>query len=142
MTPLYRHLKSGVIYNLIMTAKMEKDQEAVCVYRSMETFAVWVRPEAEFHDGRFELLPPEEAQKYIDANFPARNLFEVIGEKVSGAAIARKGDVVFFESESILSDHSFKLFNQHISDALEGTGIKGVLLTGIKVARMEKESDR
>lgn len=51
---LYRHLKTGGIYEFITDAEMESNLEDVVVYRSVEHKSVWVRPSSEFYDGRFE----------------------------------------------------------------------------------------
>lgn len=51
------HIKSGGVYVVECYAKMEADLTDVVVYR--ETFGSkrWVRPAAEFEDGRFQPYP-------------------------------------------------------------------------------------
>lgn len=51
---LYRHIKTGGIYEFIADAEMESNLEDVVVYQSVEHKTVWVRPSSEFYDGRFE----------------------------------------------------------------------------------------
>lgn len=50
---LFRHKKSGGIYQLLHEAWMEATHERVTVYKSTADGAVWVRPSAEFAE-RFE----------------------------------------------------------------------------------------
>lgn len=52
----YRHLKTRGIYDLIAFALLESDKAEMAVYRSWFTGDVWLRPVAEFFDGRFERL--------------------------------------------------------------------------------------
>ena len=61
----YRHVKTGVYYNVLCRANMEKDKSPVVVYqktKNKEQVAnkrrsigrqIWIRPLAEFCDGRF-----------------------------------------------------------------------------------------
>jgi hypothetical protein len=49
----YRHLKSGGEYTVLLTGKLEATGEDVVIYQS-ETSQIWVRPLAEFVDGRFQ----------------------------------------------------------------------------------------
>jgi hypothetical protein len=53
MPELYRHNKTGGIYEIIFQAIIEKTLEPVIVYRNIATGINWVRPVYEFHDGRF-----------------------------------------------------------------------------------------
>lgn len=50
---LYRHEKTGGVYQVICNAQLEKTGEPVIVYSNVATGEVWVRPAAEFNDGRF-----------------------------------------------------------------------------------------
>ena len=50
----YRHVPTGKIFEWIATAKMVATGETVVVYRDIYPAQVWVRPLAEFLDGRFE----------------------------------------------------------------------------------------
>lgn len=52
---LVRHVKSGNIYRELARGRLEKDQTPVVVYRRYppDSTEVWVRPVAEFDDGRF-----------------------------------------------------------------------------------------
>ncbi|AFZ66049.1 DUF1653 domain-containing protein [Deinococcus peraridilitoris] len=54
--PLWRHKKTGGIYEEIARGRLEHDETPVVVYRHCLKAEVWVRPEAEFMDGRFEPL--------------------------------------------------------------------------------------
>ncbi len=51
---LYRHKKTGGIYEVICNATRESDGALMVVYRNTETGDRWVRPADEFGDGRFE----------------------------------------------------------------------------------------
>ena len=51
---LWRHKKTGGLYQIVTRAKIEATMENAVVYRSIEHHGTWVRPEAEFLDGRFE----------------------------------------------------------------------------------------
>lgn len=53
----YRHRKGG-IYTLLCLAKDTTNQEDVVVYRD-KSDQTWVRPRAEFEDGRFEPMNEE-----------------------------------------------------------------------------------
>ena len=51
---LYRHVKTGGVYEFITGAQNESDMECVVVYKSVGNGIVWVRSNKEFYDGRFE----------------------------------------------------------------------------------------
>lgn len=51
-----RHKKSGGLYEVMATARLEATLEPVHVYRSLADGQVWVRPDTEMLDGRFELV--------------------------------------------------------------------------------------
>lgn len=66
--PQWRHKKRGTVYEIISDSaalqcscapNVEEmfDDDTFTVYRSVTTGAVYVRPTAEFQDGRFEQLP-------------------------------------------------------------------------------------
>jgi hypothetical protein len=80
--PTHRHVKRGTTYAVVGEAKFQSsrwlteaklveaseplagwlestfaDMQPVVVYRSTENGSLWVRPKAEFEDGRFEALP-------------------------------------------------------------------------------------
>lgn len=50
---LFRHVKTGGIYEVVCHATIEKTKEVAVVYRSIDTDIKWVRPLSEFFDGRF-----------------------------------------------------------------------------------------
>jgi hypothetical protein len=52
----YRHNKSGGLYYVICRALIEADLTPAVVYSSAKDGRIWVRPEAEFLDGRFTLI--------------------------------------------------------------------------------------
>ena len=56
--PTHRHRKGG-LYRLIARARIEATLEPCAVYVSVTDDLAWVRPEAEFQDGRFTPLVPE-----------------------------------------------------------------------------------
>lgn len=49
----YQHLKTGGLYEVLGMARLEWNLDPVVVYRSEHDGSLWVRPEAEFYDGRF-----------------------------------------------------------------------------------------
>lgn len=52
---IYRHKKTGGLYQIVFSeAVIEATLETAVVYRSVDEGRVWVRPYAEFFDGRFE----------------------------------------------------------------------------------------
>lgn len=50
----YRHRK-GMVYTVLHIGFMEGDLSPVVIYQGI-TGAVWVRPKAEFEDGRFVMV--------------------------------------------------------------------------------------
>lgn len=55
------NVKTGGLYVIVEdNALKEHDRAQMVVYRSLLTGQVWVRPLAEFYDGRFKLLSQEE----------------------------------------------------------------------------------
>jgi hypothetical protein len=52
--PLYRHVKTGGIYAERGRGKMEATLEPVVIYENVNAEEIWVRPAAEFDDGRFK----------------------------------------------------------------------------------------
>jgi hypothetical protein len=58
---IWQHLQSGGLYTILISdATNENTGEPAVVYKSLWDGAVWVRPAAEFHDGRFRNLMVEE----------------------------------------------------------------------------------
>jgi hypothetical protein len=55
----YLHKKTGGYYFLQAIGSIESTLEKVAIYRSRKTNDYWVRPIAEFSDGRFEAVPEE-----------------------------------------------------------------------------------
>lgn len=57
---LYRHKKTGGVYEVLHRATKEADMTDEIVYRAYPDHggAVWTRPAAEFFDGRFEPMGP------------------------------------------------------------------------------------
>jgi hypothetical protein len=61
---LFRHKKTGRVYEWLMDATLEDSNEPAVVYRLFDptldhpSDTVWVRSKKEFHDGRFERLDP------------------------------------------------------------------------------------
>lgn len=50
---IWQHVKSGGLYTVIGHEMIEADLTPATIYRSLWDGAVWVRPTAEFEDGRF-----------------------------------------------------------------------------------------
>ena len=59
--PQYRHKKRGTTYTVMGRATLQAegplDNTKVVIYQSNIDGSMWVRPEAEFFDGRFEHIP-------------------------------------------------------------------------------------
>lgn len=55
---LYRHEKTGGVYEVICNANAEATGELLVIYRNTETGERWARPAEEFNDGRFTRLVP------------------------------------------------------------------------------------
>lgn len=61
----YRHKKRGTVYEVVGTAELQvaefinmpDEGDHLAIYRG-EDGKLWARPYNEFHDGRFEPLPP------------------------------------------------------------------------------------
>lgn len=52
-----RHKKTGRLYYVTLDdVTIEKTMERAVLYRSMEDNRAWIRPYAEFTDGRFEIV--------------------------------------------------------------------------------------
>jgi hypothetical protein len=71
--PLYRHKKRGKLYRVLDQRALMQCSTApqfevwtkdvtFTVYQSLETGAFFIRPTAEFMDGRFEVIDPGEAE--------------------------------------------------------------------------------
>lgn len=56
--PTHHHRKGG-LYRLIARGRIEATLEPCAIYESVTDDLVWVRPDAEFEDGRFTALVPE-----------------------------------------------------------------------------------
>ena len=54
---VYRHRKGG-LYRIVARGLLESDLTPVVVYRALTGGECWVRPTAEFQDGRFTVLDP------------------------------------------------------------------------------------
>jgi hypothetical protein len=53
----WKHVKSGGMYTVLHDdAEIESTLERAVVYRSLEGGRIWVRPHAEFFDGRFVMV--------------------------------------------------------------------------------------
>jgi hypothetical protein len=78
--PTHRHVKTGGLYRVIGEGRIEADLAAVTVYVS-EKGEMWVRPTAEFNDGRFEDLHfadrlPIEPPAFARPTDPAPDVFK------------------------------------------------------------------
>ncbi len=67
MTPqqtvlIYRHKKRGSTYKILHEgAVIEATEEKAVVYQCLESGIIWIRPETEFFDGRFERIEDQGA---------------------------------------------------------------------------------
>lgn len=53
---LWKHLKTGNTYEVLMHGFIEATQECVVIYKRVGQNFAWVRPYKEFMDGRFEQI--------------------------------------------------------------------------------------
>lgn len=53
----WRHRKGGT-YEVIAVGRLEADLSPVVIYQADKDASVWVRPLAEFEDGRFTMIDP------------------------------------------------------------------------------------
>jgi hypothetical protein len=54
----------------------------------------------------------------------------------------RPGDVVFIEIPAALTKEAYRDYAEHLKTALDGTGVRAVILTeGIRVAAAEEHSE-
>lgn len=51
--PTHRHLKTGGLYQVLHAATIEATMTPAVVYEGQDG-GKWVRPQVEFHDGRFQ----------------------------------------------------------------------------------------
>jgi len=58
----WRHVKTGKVYWIVRLGKIEADLTEAVIYEDSHG-EVWVRPEAEFMDGRFAPLSSEFASR-------------------------------------------------------------------------------
>lgn len=56
----WEHLKTGGIYRILNFGRIEADQTECVIYECIITGNVWVRPKAEFFDGRFKQWPTKD----------------------------------------------------------------------------------
>lgn len=53
---LWRHIKTGGLYEVLMHGTMEADKQDMVIYKAQSDDRVWVRPAIEFYDGRFQQI--------------------------------------------------------------------------------------
>ena len=53
---IWQHVKSGGLYVVVGHGVIEADLTPAVIYRSLLDGITWVRPAAEFNDGRFKNL--------------------------------------------------------------------------------------
>ena len=86
----YRHKKRGSVYRVLHEGTMSTseiprmDDEPMVVYQCETDSKIWVRPVAEFYDGRFEELPALTAAPAVGGE----TIREVL-EKIAGALDTR-----------------------------------------------------
>lgn len=78
MSKVYKHVKTGGLYKVLTFGLIESNKTLAVVYQSLQDEQVWIRPEAEFFDGRFE-LQTEEATLVNDGS---GNEFESVLDEV------------------------------------------------------------
>lgn len=61
---IWQHLKSGGLYVVIGHCLIEADLTPATIYRSLFDGETWVRPTAEFEDGRFQNLAIDEVRSH------------------------------------------------------------------------------
>jgi hypothetical protein len=62
----WKHAKTGGEYEVLASGRLEADGESgrkYIVYRCIADGRTWIRPAREFMDGRFELLPQQDAAR-------------------------------------------------------------------------------
>lgn len=52
----WRHRKRGTTYLVLLSGKIEATLEPAVIYQADADATIWIRPAAEFLDGRFELI--------------------------------------------------------------------------------------
>lgn len=50
---IWQHVRSGGLYTIVSHGLLEADLTPVTIYKSLFDGKIWVRPTAEFEDGRF-----------------------------------------------------------------------------------------
>lgn len=66
LLPRYQHLKRGGTYEVISVGENENNRgENLVVYRGEDDGRIWVRPAAQFFDGRFIELPAKPNEKAL-----------------------------------------------------------------------------
>lgn len=62
---IYQHVRTGGLYFVeAWDAKIEATLEEAVVYRNLETGQLWVRPRAEFTDGRFKCVSRDRIEQW------------------------------------------------------------------------------
>lgn len=63
---IWQHVKTGGLYRIEdVNALIEADCTAAVAYRSLADGQLWVRPAAEFFDGRFQNLTKSEIAAWV-----------------------------------------------------------------------------
>ena len=66
---IWQHVKTGGLYETLSFGEMESDLSMMVIYRSVADGRIWIRPEAEFYDGRFVEVANENEEYSISEVF-------------------------------------------------------------------------
>ena len=58
--PTHVHVKTGRLYRVLMETRWESNLDEVVVYEGADG-NIWVRPKAQFYDGRFQEVPKSDS---------------------------------------------------------------------------------
>lgn len=65
LTAMYKHLRTGRIYIVLLHASDRHTEEEIVVFQSVKSGRIWTRPSHEFYDGRYEKLSDAQATQPV-----------------------------------------------------------------------------